>query len=612
LTVGCSASGFGTPDARGSDSGFGNVAFDGGVSSDGGFAADAGKEKDAGISTDAGEPSDAGPREDGGTTDGGALRDAGETADSGASDDAGGKDAGPGLDTDAGAPPPDAGVCSAGSTTGCQTSCGTAGTETCANGAWGACAPPQEICNLTDDDCNGSCDDLLGCRLAVDRSYDSTNGLHFLTTSDSEASCCGYSVETYGDFYLYAAQQTGLVPLYRCRTTAGAHLYTTDPSCAGNTLEGPMGWAGTDAVCGSVPLYGLHNPASGDYLYTLNPAEVSAAEAGGYVSLGVTAYVWPADCGGSNCAWPSPIAMVGATLPTVTGFPTAWYGFPIDGTQSFSSLSGTVSIQQVDNLYSEVLFILQYLPSGACPSGRWPSSTPEFGPPGAVGIGQFIVKGPTSGTFTLPIDFTLPGGLPISHCVLLGLNGGAVSTPHPVTVSADLSLSYSPPRQPAQSIIGLGGEFCFGQNWGCQAATTDDALSFAAVQPISQDTKLVALYGDISDTTFDGTSNFGAPPSGAWTGENAFYVYHGAECSLFGVTAGLAGPGNYFAEIPADATLLLSVPLSGSGIGVSTQQVYQGFPGTPLQAGDCFVTLWGLQGGGGFDNETQVDALVAP
>jgi hypothetical protein len=31
-----------------------------------------------------------------------------------------------------------------------------------------------------------------------------------------------------------------------------------------------------------------------------------------------------------------------------------------------------------------------------------------------------------------------------------------------------------------------------------------------------------------------------------------------------------------------------------------------------LAAGDCLVTLWGLQGGGGFDNETQIFALVAP
>ena len=57
---------------------------------------------------------------------------------------------------------------------------------------------------------------------------------------------------------------------------------------------------------------------------------------------------------------------------------------------------------------------------------------------------------------------------------------------------------------------------------------------------------------------------------------------------------------------------LLSVPLSGSGIGVSETPVFQALSNVQLAAGDCLVTLWGLQGGGGFDNETQVFALVRP
>ncbi len=200
----------------------------------------------------------------------------------------------------------------------------------------------------------------------------------------------------------------------------------------------------------------------------------------------------------------------------------------------------------------------------------------------------------------------------MSSCVLVGLNGGTVVAPHDVTSAADLSLTYTAPQSPAQSIIGMGGEFCFGQNWGCQGATTDDSLSFALVTPITQTTRLVALYGDVSDSTFDGTSSFGAPPAGAWTARNDFLVYLGAECSAFGVTSGIAGPSNYYASIPGDATPLLSVPLSGSGIGVSTVPVFQAFSNVTLDAGDCLVTLWGLQGGGGFDNETQVTALDEP
>jgi hypothetical protein len=271
-----------------------------------------------------------------------------------------------------------------------------------------------------------------------------------------------------------------------------------------------------------------------------------------------------------------------------------------------------VTVTNTANLYAEVLFILHYLPTGACQAGLLPASTPEFGPAGALPLAQFIVKAPTQGTFTFPVNLTLPGGVPMSSCVLLGLNGGSVSTAHSVTSSADLTLSYTAAPSPAQAVLGAGGEFCFGQNWGCQAATTNDALSFANVTPIGQAMHLVALYGNISDTTFDGTSAFGAPPTGAWTANNDFYIYHGAECASFGVTSGTAGPGNYYASIPTDAVHLLSVPLSGSGIGVRTAPVYQALANVPVAAGDCLVTLWGLQGGGGFDNETQVFALAGP
>jgi hypothetical protein len=74
----------------------------------------------------------------------------------------------------------------------------------------------------------------------------------------------------------------------------------------------------------------------------------------------------------------------------------------------------------------------------------------------------------------------------------------------------------------------------------------------------------------------------------------------------------IAGPGTYYASIPQDATLLLSMPVSGNGLGVVTQQVFQSFSGMTLEAGDCFVTLFGLEGGGAFDNETQVFALTHP
>ncbi len=579
---------------------------------------------DAGLLWNGNAGTSTGGADGGAPLDAGALGDAGSSADAGVQGgDAGSADAGPAVDAggalDAGGPL-DAGTssgggCAGGPTQSCTTSCGSSGTESCQGGSYGACLPPAEICNLKDDDCNGYCDDVMGCRVAVDRSYDSSTGLHFYTTTDSEASCCGYSVEAYGSFYLYAAAQPGLVPFYRCRTASGAHLYTQDQSCGGATLEGQLGFIATGAVCGSIPLYALHDAASGDDLYTTSQAEMTSAEQSGYAPIGggTAGYVWPGACGGPGCSWPSPVELEGSALAAVTGFPTAWYGFPIPpGTQSLVSLSGTLSVTNAQSLYSELLFIVEQLPSGSCPAGRWPASTPEYGPPGALGLAQYIVKAPAQGTFSLAIDQTFPGGLPFSNCLLLGLNGGPVSTPQDVVSAAKLTLGYAGPQSPAQRAVGLGGEACFGQGWGCQGATTNDSLSFAAVSPISQATQLVALYGDISDSTFDGTASFGAPPAGAWTATNDFYVYHGSECSSFGVPSGFAGPGSYYAQIPADATRLLSVPLSGSGIGVQTVPVFQSFSGLKLAAGDCLVTLWGLSGGGGFDDETQVNALLVP
>jgi Repeat of unknown function (DUF5648) len=481
------------------------------------------------------------------------------------------------------------------------------------SGADAACK--KEVCDLQDDDCNGQCDDLLGCRVAVDRSYDGASGQHFYTVSDAEATCCGYSLEQHGAFYLYAAKQPGLVPFYRCRTAQGKHLYTTDAGCEGQTSEGSIGWIATAPVCGAVALHRLNNPTSGDHLYTTSSAEVTSAEAGGYALEGTAGYVWPSECGGSSCTWPSPVEMKGSTLATVTGFPTAWYGFPIEpGQHTFAALSGTVSVSNSTSYYSEVLFIVAYLPSGGaakCYSGPVPASAGygEYGPPGDVGLGAFIVKAPTQASVSLPIHLSLPGGPAVSDCVLLGLNGGPVSTPEPVTISADLSLTYANAPS-AESVRGVGGEFCFGQNWGCQLATTNNSQSFAVVTPISQAASLLALYGDISDTTFDGSSSFGAPPSGAWTATNDVYVYHGSECSMFGVASGPAGPGNFYAQIPADATHLLSAPRSGNGIGVAQSQVYQPFTNLQLAAGDCLVTLWGMQSGGGFDNESQLFALL--
>ncbi len=452
----------------------------------------------------------------------------------------------------------------------------------------------------------------LGCRVGVDRSLDPQRNLHFYTESDSGAVSNGFEVQQYDYYYLYVAEEPGLVPYYRCRTLSDSHLYTTDRGCDGATYEETLGWIAKSELTGTVPLHALYHATTHDYLYTTSAGEVATAEHDGYVSQGISGYVWTAACGGSACTWPSPMRLVGSTMTTAQGFPTTWYGFPVQGTQSFSALSGTVSLTNSKDIYSEILFILKYLPTsaGACTVGRLAGDPPTAG---SQTFATFIVKAPEAKTYSLPIDFKMPGGLPMSGCVLVGLNGGTVAASHDVTAAVDLTLTYTAPPETMQSTLGVGGEFCFGQDWGCQGATTDNSQSFARVTPITTAAKLIALYGDISDSTFDGSKSFGAPPTGDWTAENDFFVYHGAgECTFpGGVTSGHVGPGDYYHQIPSSAVHLLSVPRTGKGISVDTAQVYKTFSDVSLEPGDCLVTLWGMHGGGGFDNETQIHALVS-
>jgi hypothetical protein len=184
-------------------------------------------------------------------------------------------------------------------TRACTTACGM-GNETCSAGAWVMCdAPPAmpESCNLMDDDCDGTCDpSVSGCRRAVHRSLDSSTGEHFYTTSRSEAACCGFTVEHYDFYYLYASMQPGLVPFYRCLLSSGFHFYTQSATCEGapgSTMEGVMGYMARSAgVCGSVPLYRLRRGS--DHFYTPSAAERdNAITTFGYVSEGIAGYVWP-------------------------------------------------------------------------------------------------------------------------------------------------------------------------------------------------------------------------------------------------------------------------------------------------------------------------------
>lgn len=186
------------------------------------------------------------------------------------------------------------GDCNGNSADGCEANltsdpvnCGTCGGK------------PSETCNLRDDNCNGKCDDLDGCRVGIHRSVGPKE--HFYSASAAEAACCGYSVETLNYFYLYAATAPDTVPFYRCyNSSVGLHFYTTSGTCEAwgvGAVEFVIGHIGAKETCGSVPLFRLWNKTTNDHLFTTDPAERASAAAAGWVDEGPTGFVWKAPRG---------------------------------------------------------------------------------------------------------------------------------------------------------------------------------------------------------------------------------------------------------------------------------------------------------------------------
>lgn len=158
----------------------------------------------------------------------------------------------------------------------------------------GACgAKPAETCNLRDDNCNGACDDLDGCRKGIHRS---TGKEHFYTDNSTEAACCGFTVEALNYFYLYNTTAPDTAAFYRCyNTTNGLHFYTTSSTCeilGAGAVESVMGFIGTKETCGSVPLYRLWNPGNNDHVFTTDAGERASLIGSGWADEGMAGFVW--------------------------------------------------------------------------------------------------------------------------------------------------------------------------------------------------------------------------------------------------------------------------------------------------------------------------------
>ena len=174
----------------------------------------------------------------------------------------------------------------------CDTSCGSQGSIVCSDGS-GTCAPPQELCNAVDDDCDGACEEALeGCRASIHRGYGI--GGHFYSADLNRVSDSPYGLEVEGYFYLYNEAGPGMRPLFLCHKGNDRYLLSTETACEiGVAPEQTLGFIAPTAVCGAVPLYRLYKPEASNHFYTTRAAERDNAVASlGYLDEGIVGYVW--------------------------------------------------------------------------------------------------------------------------------------------------------------------------------------------------------------------------------------------------------------------------------------------------------------------------------
>jgi len=324
----------------------------------------------------------------------------------------------------------------------------------------------------------------------------------------------------------------------------------------------------------------------------------------------------------ASAAEPSVLHIVQSRTTIQTDFPTYLATYHVLGGASSPAealaLTGTLSLKNDAPIFSEVLWVLVYWQGEKCPSNLAAINQAQI-------LWSDIVKNPTQSdsTFRVNLDFAQP--LPMTGCVGLYYGGGPL-TSGKVTMSADLDLTYRPATsQNPNTVQDLSGEYCFGQDWGCQGATVIDGEAFAVPIATLPPGHLLELYGDISDSTFDGTSNFGPPPTGkSWAAANDFYLLPGG-CGIFGENLNGQGFPNpaplstLHSWLPKDALHLASIPLvdrtpAGETSEASLQSKVETIFSVPIKvnSGDCIVVIYGRTGNGATDNETQVHALMAP
>lgn len=280
------------------------------------------------------------------------------------------------------------------------------------------------------------------------------------------------------------------------------------------------------------------------------------------------------------------LPLTASATNTSSAFIKYVYSWPLAaGTHGFTGLSGSLSITSARDFFGEALVSVGYYPTGTmCPPSGISFSTYEelaAAYPGSGLLAHYILKQSRSGTVSIPTNVSLPVAVGISGCVVVVLDGSNLSGGK-FTMASKMAMTVGDAAPSNPQLLSVDDEFCFGQNWGCQIATTsltaDTVFASVRMAPAGM---VRAVYGNLSD----GALTYAPKITGNWGMSNEVFVDGG--CAHF--SPGLWGPGQY--SRPADAVSLFSSALSGSGLTSLQQQVNDGSGGQVIGAGDCIVHL---------------------
>jgi hypothetical protein len=195
------------------------------------------------------------------------------------------------CDDPAGCEPPGPAACAAGQT--CTTACGSRGMTACVGGA-AQCVITAELCDATDNNCDGQCDEggIAGCRVGIHRGHQ--GGGHIFTDDMAQIE----SLESANFFFLYQrAPATPLVAfgaVYLCDKPNGRKLLAGSPDCGGaGTMLKSLGFWASQPTCGAAPLFHVYSADAGNDFYTTSAPERDNAVGNlGYRDDGIAGYIW--------------------------------------------------------------------------------------------------------------------------------------------------------------------------------------------------------------------------------------------------------------------------------------------------------------------------------